>query len=73
MLHEKSGFYVLYINYIAHADYFSFSASGTINHKTKTRNGAVISFDFMLIISYSTLHVQNISSTVEKHFQVKHR
>ena len=51
MLHEKSGFYVLYINYIAHADNFSFSASGTINHKTKIRNGAVISFDFMLIIS----------------------
>ena len=61
MLHEKSGFYVLYINYIAHAEYFSFSASGTINHKTKIRNGpisngpisygAVISFDFILIIS----------------------
>ena len=54
-LHEKSGFYVLYINYIAHADYFSFSASGTINHKTKIRNRAVnvISFDFMLIILIS--------------------
>ena len=53
MLHEKSGLYVLYINYIAHADYFLFSASGTIsiNHKTKIRNGAVISFDFILIIS----------------------
>ena len=53
MLNEKSSFYVLYINYIAHAEYFSFSASGTINHKTKIRNGAVnvISFDFILIIS----------------------
>ena len=39
------------INYIAHVDYFSFSASGIISHKTKIRNGAVISFDFMLIIS----------------------
>ena len=41
MLHEKSGFCVLYINYIAHADNFSFSASGTISHKTKIRNRAV--------------------------------
>ena len=51
MPHEKSGFYVLYINYIAHADYFSFSAPGTISHETKIRNRTVISFDFMLITS----------------------
>ena len=51
MLHEKSDFYILYIKYIAHANYFSFSASNTINNKTRIRNGAVISFDFILIIS----------------------
>ena len=64
MLHEKSGFYVLYINYIAHADDFSFSASGTINHKTKIRNGAVISFDFMLIFYNKLKHI-----ACAKHFQ----